>query len=230
MGPLGRSRPYFHHIIRLSHLLVDLGRSGQPRAEHRRWPGGAVGARVGRGGTHRQHLHGGRSGHRHGCLRRAPDGLRPAGRLAPPALCARPQRAAHRPRRGIRHGRPVADRLSSPRCRRRWPSSARWRPTRRRWCAPGGARRASRRSTTAITSRSWWTSTRASSSCCRITRCAGTIRRATSGAAAATWRGRAKRAPCGSSWWTRRRREGERFEVYERELAALEPTGHARQG
>jgi len=30
MGPLGRSRPYFHHIIRLSHLLVDLGRLANP--------------------------------------------------------------------------------------------------------------------------------------------------------------------------------------------------------
>jgi len=30
LPPLGRARPYYHHIIRLSHLLVDLGRLANP--------------------------------------------------------------------------------------------------------------------------------------------------------------------------------------------------------
>jgi uncharacterized protein (DUF362 family) len=30
LPPLGRARPYYHHIIRLSHMLVDLGRLAQP--------------------------------------------------------------------------------------------------------------------------------------------------------------------------------------------------------
>jgi uncharacterized protein (DUF362 family) len=90
MAPEGRSRTYFHHIIRLSYVLPDLGRIANPCLNiYNRWASRPGWSRVEWPGAHRRCVGGRRSYYRHRRLWGLADGPQPQPGLAYPALLKR---------------------------------------------------------------------------------------------------------------------------------------------
>ena len=78
--PEGRVRTYFHHAIRLSYVLPDLGRITDPALNVIDATTGQWGCEWGGGRPRRQRPGGRRPDRRHRCRRRPPDGARPRDR------------------------------------------------------------------------------------------------------------------------------------------------------
>ena len=107
--PEGRTRSYYHHLIRLSYVLPDLGMKALP--QHRRGPHRPMGPRMGRRGPDLQCLDGRRSSGGDRCLRHDLDGPRSSLRLADPAFPPRPQSPADSCRARLWHSGFERDRL-----------------------------------------------------------------------------------------------------------------------